>query len=221
MVVGGLKASISGYRLHEPLGERVEHFADRAAALLHLRKTENSQKKVAIIYYNKSLGGDDLMRGSPTGEFLDGPESLVRFFRRLDQRGFDVQNAPATAKELIAAILDRGRNLGPWAQGEIEAAADKPGAVLIPLSTYLKWFNTKLPESMRQEVIKYHGEPPGRLMIVTRNGQPHILISTLRMGNILLAPQPERRRENGRATAPFAGCAPAAQLPGVLLVAPG
>ncbi len=192
IVVGGLKASIAGYRLHEPIGERVERFADRAQALLRLRQTPNAQKKVAIIYYNKTLGKDDLMRGSPTGAFLNGPESLVRFLPRMKDRGFDVQNAPATAKELIALIQDRGRNLGPWAQGEVEAAADKPGAVLVPLDTYLKWFNSKIPESLRQQVIQRHGLPPGRLMVVTRNGQPHILIPTIRMGNILLTPQPER-----------------------------
>lgn len=192
IVVGGLKASIAGYRLHEPIGERVERFADRADALLKLRQTPNAQKKLAIIYYNKSLGKDDLMRGSPTGAFLNGPESLVRFLPRLKDRGFDVQNSPATAKELIAIIQDRGRNLGPWAQGEVEAAADKPGAVLVPVDTYLKWFNSKIPGSLRQQVIQRHGPAPGRLMVVTRNGKPHILIPAIRMGNILLTPQPER-----------------------------
>ena len=192
VVVGGLKASIAGSRMHEPVGERVEHFADRAAALLRLRQPPNAQKKLAIIYYNKSLGKDDLLRGSPTGAFLDGPESLIRFLPRLQARGYAVQDIPKETKELLARIQARGRNIGPWAQGELEAEADQPGAVLIPLATYLNWFNTKLSEPLRQRVIKAHGEPPGRLMVVTRNGRPHILIPALRMGNILLAPQPER-----------------------------
>ena len=89
IVVGGLKANITGFRLHEPIEERIKHFAARASAWVNLKRKANKEKKVAIIYYNKSLGKDDLMRGSPTGAFLDGPESLVQFLPVMDKAGLD------------------------------------------------------------------------------------------------------------------------------------
>lgn len=192
IVVGGLKTGISGYTLHEPIPERVNHFADRAWSWATLRTKPNAQKHIAIIYYNSTLGKDDLMRGTPTGGYLDGSESFMRFLPALQQRGYTIENAPKTNAELIDRVRERGRNIGPWAQGELETLADQESSVLIPLETYLKWFNSKLSPANREAIVKYYGPPPGRLMVVSRNGQQCIVIPTLRMGNILLAPQPER-----------------------------
>ena len=151
IVVGGLKANVTGFRLHVPIPERVQHFAKRARKWLDLKLKENSEKKVAIIYYNKSLGKDDLMRGSPTGAFLDGPESLVRFLPKMKDAGFSLENVPDSAEKLIDKIKLRGRNIGPWAKAEMEAQADQPGTVLVSLSKYKKWYEEELKESLRKE----------------------------------------------------------------------
>lgn len=116
IVVGGLKADLSGYKLHEPFPTGVEKFAQRAAAWLRLRSKPNAEKKVVLVYYNKTLGKDDLMRGSPTGAFLDGPESMVRFLPRLQERGFSVTNAPKSAEELVQRMRKEGHLLAPWMQ---------------------------------------------------------------------------------------------------------
>lgn len=192
VVVGGLHANIQGFKLHEPIPDRVEAFAARAARWATLKTKPAAAKKLAIIYYNKGLGQDDLMRGSPTGAFLDGPESLVRFLPRLQQAGYAVKPLPESAAGLIATMKQRGRNLGPWVQGDLEKLADEGSPVLIPLSTYQKWFQEKLSEAGRKAVVEHHGPPPGRLMVVQRNGEPQIVIPRLEMGNVILAPQPER-----------------------------
>jgi cobaltochelatase CobN len=192
LVVGGLKAGISGYKLHEPIPDRIEHFADRAWSWVNLRRKPEAQKRIAFIYYNSTLGKDDLMRGTPTGGFLDGPESFMRLLPELARHGYTLENAPKNTEELIHRVRDQGRNIGPWAQGEVEAEADKESSVLVPLDQYLKWFNSKLGDANRQAVIKAHGPPPGKLMVVERNGQKQIVIPTIRLGNILLAPQPVR-----------------------------
>ena len=193
IVVGGLKAGISGFRLHEPIPERIERFADRAARWYKLRSTPNSEKKIAIVYYSKSLGKDDLLRGSPTGAFLDGPESLVRLLPRLQERGYMMADLPETAPDLLERLKEHGRNIGPWAQGELDRLADHPDVELIPLDQYLQWFNTLLDEPHRQAVIEKHGPPPGKLMVVHRNDQPYIVIPIVRVGeNVILTPQPER-----------------------------
>lgn len=192
VVVGGLHANIQGFRLHEPIPDRIEAFAARAARWARLKTKPAAGKKLALIYYNKGLGQDDLVRGSPTGAFLDGPESLVRFLPRLQQAGYQVKDLPASAAELISTMKKRGRNLGPWAQGDLEKLADEGNPVLIPLSTYQRWFQEKLNEAGRKAVVEKFGPPPGRLMVVKRNGEPHLVIPRIDLGNVILTPQPER-----------------------------
>lgn len=192
VVVGGLVANLQGFRLHEPIPDRIERFADRASAWLSLRRTPHAKKKIAIVYYNKGLGKDDLLRGSPTGAFLNGPESLVRFLPRLKERGYAIDPLPANAAELIEWVRRRGRNLGPWSQGEIEELADRGAPVLIPLPKYREWFQAKLSEAARAAVVERFGPPPGRLMVVERNGVKQIVLPRIELGNVILAPQPER-----------------------------
>lgn len=199
VVVGGLQANILGFKLHDPIPDRIERFAARAARWAALHRKPNAEKKIAIIYYNKGLGQDDLMRGSPTGGFLDAPESLVRFLPRMQADGFKIEGAPGSAADLIAEMKRRGRNIGPWAQGDLEKLVDEGSPVLIPLSTYRRWFEEKLSPANQQAVIKQFGPPPGKLMVVTRNGEPQIVLPRIKMGNILLMPQPERGEKQDEA----------------------
>ncbi|RYD65353.1 MAG: cobaltochelatase subunit CobN, partial [Verrucomicrobiaceae bacterium] len=192
VVVGGLKANIQGFRLHEPIPDRIEAFAARAARWASLRRKPNAEKKIAVIYYNKSLGQDDLMRGSPTGGFLDAPESLVRFLPKLKEAGYSLENVPSSSADVIAAMKKGGRNIGPWAQGDLEKMADEGNPILIPLSTYTRWFQEKLSEENRKAVIEKFGPPPGRIMVVQRNGEPQIVLPRIELGNVILTPQPER-----------------------------
>lgn len=192
VVVGGLKANIQGFRLHEPIPDRVDAFAARAARWASLRRKPNAEKKIAVIYYNKSLGQDDLMRGSPTGGFLDAPESLVRFLPKLKEAGYSLSNVPASSADVIAAMKKGGRNIGPWAQGDLEKMADEGNPILIPLSTYTRWFQEKLSEENRKAVIEKFGPPPGRIMVVRRNGEAQIVLPRIELGNVILTPQPER-----------------------------
>lgn len=192
VVVGGLKASVQGFRVHEPIADRIERFADRTKKWLDLRAKKNADKRIAIIYYNKSLGKDDLLRGSPTGAFLDGPESLIRFLPALKAKGYAVDPLPQTAAELLGWVKAKGRNIGPWARAELDQMVVAEEPVLIPLAKYEAWFNAKLSDLGRQAVLKHHGPPPGKLMVVNYNSSPHIVLPRIELGNILLAPQPER-----------------------------
>ncbi|HEX7376167.1 MAG TPA: cobaltochelatase subunit CobN, partial [Pirellulales bacterium] len=192
MVVGGLKASVQGFRVHEPIADRIERFADRTKKWLDLRAKKNADKRIAIIYYNKSLGKDDLLRGSPTGAFLDGPKSLVRFLPELKAKGYEIAPVPQTAEELLGWVKAKGRNIGPWARAELEQLVTEGEPTLIPLAKYQAWFNAKLTEAGREAVLKHHGPPPGKLMTISYNGAPHIVLPHIELGNVLLAPQPER-----------------------------
>ncbi|MBA4191286.1 MAG: cobalt chelatase [Planctomycetaceae bacterium] len=192
VVVGGLRANVQGFKAHDPIPDRVERFADRAKQWLDLRKKANAGKKLAVVYYNKSLGKDDLLRGSPTGAFLDGPASLLRFLPRLKDAGYTLGPLPKTPEELLGWVKARGRNVGPWAQGELDAMVASGDVTMIPLTKYQQWFDTKLTEANRKAVLDRHGPAPGKLMVTRVGGQPHIVLPGIRSGNVLLTPQPER-----------------------------
>lgn len=199
VVVGALKADTRGFKLHKPIPGRAEYFARRAWSWVQLRRKPNSDKHIALIYYNKYLGQGDLMQGSPTGAFLDSPASMVRFLARLKEAGYRIDSVPQDEAELLNWMRERGRILGPWQQGEIEKLADRSDSVLIPLSRYQQWFNTKLSVANQQAVIEHFGPPPGKLMVVKRNGQPSIVLPNIRLGNVLLAPQPLRGEKQDEA----------------------
>ncbi len=192
IVVGGLKESVRGFRLHVPVPERVERFAHRAWSWGQLRRTPNPEKRLAIVYYNRTAGQDDLMRGSPTGAFLDAPRSLVRFLPRLKARGWRLTRLPRDEAELISWVRRSGRNLGPWAPEELERLADQPGVVLVSLEKFRRWMDQHLKEHHRQALEKHFGPPPGKLMVVTRNGQPHLVLPGVDLGNVWLGCLPLR-----------------------------
>ncbi|HUY87865.1 MAG TPA: cobaltochelatase subunit CobN [Pirellulales bacterium] len=199
VVVGGLKANYQGFRLHEPIADRIERSSERIARWLWLRKKPNQEKRLAIVYYNQGLGQDDLLRGSPTGAFLDGPASLAAFLPRLAAQGFRVEPMPSGPAELVDWARQRGRNIGPWAQGELETLADRGSPALVPLRKYEAWFREKLSEANQRKAMELYGPPPGKLMVVERNGEPQIVLPRMELGNIILAPQPERGEKQDEA----------------------
>ncbi|HID57194.1 TPA: cobaltochelatase subunit CobN, partial [Candidatus Poribacteria bacterium] len=193
IVTGGLVAKTSSYRVQKPIDERVRRFADRAVAWLKLQEKPNSQKRIAIIYYSKFEGGGGksaIARGSPTGAYLNAPRSIPILLRRLKEEGYILNYIP-TEEELLEMMMERGRNIGPWAKGELKDLVEKGDPILIPVERYMKWFE-KLPPENRKAVIDRFGEPPGRIMVYEKDGKRYIVIPRIDLGNVILAPQPER-----------------------------
>lgn len=179
-------------RVQRPIPERMQHFADRAASWLRLQSTPNPEKRLAIIYYNAELGGENVGQGSVSGMFLDVPHSLVGATRVLAEQGYRVE-VPESAEALIARMTATGRNYGPWAQADIDRMAQSGEAVLIAATDYVEWFESSIPEAQRLDVIARHGEAPGTLMTTSIHGLTEIVIPRVRLGeNVWLFPQPEK-----------------------------
>ncbi len=194
-IVGGMTAHLSGYRLHEPEPERISHMADRVLAWLELRRKTNAEKRIALMYYHKDLGGSDLVRGSPSGAFLDGPESLYRLLVAMKAAGYRVDPMPQDAEELLAWMFQRGRNFGVWADGDKTKLVDEGDPVLLPVSTYRKWFRA-LPAMVQEDVVSNHGAAPGLQMTWRENEKDFFLIPRIDLGGVVLLPQPARGPEN-------------------------
>lgn len=192
IVVGGLHASIPGLRMHDPVPENIDRFAARVASTLNLRRKPNSEKKVAIVFLTAGMGLSELMRGSPTGMYLDGPASVMKFLPEMKRRGYTLDNLPADTEGLMKLLRERAHNVGPWNPQQLEDLVKTGDPVLIPADQYQRWFHEKLSPENQHRMIALFGEPPGKFMVVERNGAKFIVLPRLQFGNVLLLPQPAR-----------------------------
>ncbi|WP_231934279.1 cobaltochelatase subunit CobN [Botrimarina colliarenosi] len=176
-----------------PIAERIDHLTDRAVAWMRLATLPNAEKKIAFVYYDREMGKAELMRGSATGMFMNGPRSLVNVLQRMRDRGYALSDVPADEDELIGWMQERGRQIGVWAPGVLDQLARSGDAVLVPLDQYRAWFEARVPEPLRQQVIARWGEPPGDFLVWKNDaGEPFLVIPRIDLGGVTLLPQPLR-----------------------------
>lgn len=176
----------------QPVAERVQHVVDRAAAHMRLQQLPAAQKKVAIIYYDRSMGKSELMRGTASGMFLNAPRSLMHVLKRMAEEGYALTALPASEEDLLARMKDHGRQVGVWSPENVQALAESGKAVLIPAETYRRWFEEKIPREQREKLIQQWGPPPGNFMVYRRGASTNIVIPRVDLGHVILLPQPLR-----------------------------
>ncbi len=175
-----------------PIPERIEHLVSRTVAWMKLARTPNSKKKIAMVYYDREMGKAELMRGSATGMFMNGPRSLVKVLSQMQKASYSMARVPADEDELVGWMMRRGRQIGIWAPGVLDRLARSGNAVLIPEETYRKWFETKVPEKQRESLIQRWGPPPGKFLVWENDKDKFIVIPRIDLGNVILLPQPLR-----------------------------
>jgi cobaltochelatase CobN len=172
--------------LYEPIEDQMVWLAERALSWAGLRKTPNSEKKVAIIYYNHGGGKDNL-----GATYINVPRSLQEILDGLNESGYMVEWTIPAERDLVDLMAHQGTNVGTWAPGELEKMVAAGNATLIPEEEYLAWFETIDPERQR-EVIERWGPPPGEIMVYENESGKYLVIPKLNFGNVILAPQPTR-----------------------------
>ncbi len=162
------------YIENHPIPERLARLTARVKAWVRLQDKPNREKKVALIYYNYPPGKNNI--GASYLNVL--PESLWEIFLHLDSLGYETGRQAAqergvllSKEQLFNDIMQFGRNLGTYAQGELAellrqgdkvfhpgsgGPAYNRGPVLLPLVTYKKWFE-QLPAAFRESVLKSWG----------------------------------------------------------------
>ncbi|MEZ6045253.1 MAG: cobaltochelatase subunit CobN [Planctomycetaceae bacterium] len=192
-VGAGTKAGGGSPEAFIPISDRIEHLVNRSLAWVNLRHKSNDEKKIAIFYYNREMGKAELMRGSATGMFMNGPRSLVGVLQRMKESGYTLNPLPADEDELVSWMQKQGQQIGLWAPGNLDRLARSGDAVLIPAETYQKWFEEKVPAHQQDELIKRWGLPPGRILVWENEEQKkYIVIPRIPLGNSILLPQPLR-----------------------------
>ena len=183
------KATGLTYIETRPIAERVERLTARVKRWLALQQKPNSEKQIALIYYNYPPGKQNI--GAAYLNVM--PDSLHGILSRLKHEGYSTGSDDLSKEKLFEEVHAFGRNIGNWAPAEIDRLARSGRAVLIPVQVYKSWF-MELPDSFRKAVIKNWGEPDeSRIMTWTdQKGKKFLLLPGVRYGKILFTPQPSR-----------------------------
>ncbi len=170
-------------RLYGVERRQLEFLTSRVAAWIRLRHLKNSQKRVAIIYYNHSPGKHNI-----GASYLNVFRSLRVILERMREEGYRVLGPSFSEEEIKRLILLSGRNVGAWAPGELDELIKKGHVVMLPVAAYLEWYR-ELPESFRRAVEAQWG-PPDACKIMCVDGR--IVLPAVKLGNVVIAPQPQR-----------------------------
>jgi cobaltochelatase CobN len=189
VVSGEVKDNVTEVYLKAPITEQVEWLVDRTQSWIKLRHCSNADKKVALVYYHHASGKDEVGVMDEGG--LDTHASLINALEALKAEGYDTGDNIPDVEELMDLMQSQGKNIGVWAPGELDKMVEDGNVTLIPESVYMGWFNG-LSEDKRNEVVERWGEPPGEIMVYENETGKYLVIPNIRLGNILLAPQPMR-----------------------------
>ena len=174
-------APVYHYRL---MKETAGLIVPRLRNWIRLKTRNNSEKKIAILYYNHAQGKQNI-----GASYLNVFRSLDVIIRNLKQDGYSIpDDLELSESDIQAQILKSGRNIGSWAPGELDRLLESGQVTRVPITLYKEWFR-ELPETFRLKVIEQWGEPEQSDFMI-RDG--HIIIPTVQAGNLVMLPEPAR-----------------------------
>ena len=170
-----------------PIPERVRMAVRRGLRYAALGSKSNRDKRVAIVFYNYPAG-----KANIGASYLNVPESLATILRRLAEDGYDVGDSPTTGTAVLDELLEKSRNVGGYAPGELETLVSGGTTVQVGMADYNRWLDEFSP-TLRQKVLDDWGPPESsKLMMVRGTDGPSFVIPAVQYGNIALLPQPAR-----------------------------
>jgi cobaltochelatase CobN len=170
-----------------PIESRVPVAVERALRYAELRRKANAEKRLAVMYYNYPPG-----KANIGASYLNVAESLAFILQRLAREGYDLGAADLTADRILEDVTTKGRNVGSYAPGELDAMIAAGSAIRVNMADYQKWLDGYAP-GLRGKILKDWGAPEKTtLMTVSDANGPAIIIPIVRYGNVVLLPQPAR-----------------------------
>lgn len=191
-VVAGTNSSLGGADAFIPIPDRVQHLVQRSITLAKLASIPISQKKIAVVYYDREMGKGELMRGSSTGMHMNAPRSLLNVLVAMEKHGYRLQDVPSTESELLDLMMNRGRQVGVWAPAELDRLVRSGSPILVPTEQYELWLRQKVPADRIKQLEEKWGPAPGNFMVWEDKGKKFIVIPRISLGNVILLPQPLR-----------------------------
>jgi len=140
----GASGSEGLYVAHE---ERIERVAGIAARLAALRRTSNSERRVAFVLTNSAAKASQV--GGAVG--LDTPASLLTTLHAMRSRRYKISALPETSDELMQCLLERGAY-------DDRYPLDPNHAERFSKAVYHKLF-LAFPEKTRRRMEDFWGQP--------------------------------------------------------------
>ncbi|UGV40790.1 cobaltochelatase subunit CobN [Methanococcoides orientis] len=197
-IVLGHQEKISwGVYEYVPNAAQIDWMANRSIEWAELKRSDDGDKKVAVIYYNYPPGKDSI-----GASYLDSMASIMNLLDKMNESGYYLTDTPENTTDLLDKVKKQGINVGSWAPGVLDEMVENRtewGVQLIPVETYHQWFEQEIPENLRTQVINEWGEPWSEdftedkmFMIWENESGRYIVIPTVQCGNVWLMPQPAR-----------------------------
>lgn len=167
----------------QPIASRVQIAVARGLRYAALRSKANASKRVAVLYYNYPPG-----KANIGASYLNVSESLSQILQRLRREGYDVGSADLSAKQVLADITAKARNVGGYAPGELKELIAGGDVERVSLEEYSRWLKS-FPPALRDKIIKDWGAPAQSKLM---SSDAAFVIPRVRYGNVILMPQPAR-----------------------------
>ena len=161
-----------------PVKERVHRMVSKARKWANLRRKENSEKRIAIIFHNYPPRNSNI--GSAVG--LDSIESVRRLLKAMQERGYKVESIPVDTKEFIEELTRNATNDRSLLTEKQISEAKK-----LTSKEYQDFFNS-FEDKIQKQMTKDWGEAPGSVMDYDGN----ILVPGTMNGNVFVTVQPPR-----------------------------
>ena len=170
------------FYINEAVAENLERLIPRLHNWVNLQRKNNSDKKVAILFYNHHQGKQNI-----GASYLNVFRSLKEIIYAMHDDGYTT-GKPLTEEKIKKMILASARNIGSWAPGELDRMLNSGEVVRLSVMEYKKWFG-KLPEDFQEKVVRQWGSVEESTIMI-KDG--NFIIPAVRLGNIILLPEPSR-----------------------------
>ena len=161
-----------------PIPERITQMIKKAKKWAILRRKENADKKIAIIFHNYPPKNSNI--GSGVG--LDTVESVRRLLANMQERGYRVDFIPKDTKEFITILTSHATNdRSMLSAKQLEESNKIDGAV------YGEFYRT-FEEKVQAQLEKDWGKAPGSVMEYSGK----LMIPGTMDGNVFITVQPPR-----------------------------
>lgn len=162
----------------EPIDYQLEHLVNKALNYATLKHKPNADKRMTVMVWGSIDVG---------ASFLNIPDSLRSISARLNVEGYGVDQVDSDYyTDRIKPILEPF-----YREFELDQLIKDDLAELMPVDSYLAWFNT-LPTSVTEPINDYWGQADKGFMVVERKGERFFVIPRIRNGNLLVMRQPPR-----------------------------
>ncbi len=165
-----------------PMPEQMRLLVGKAINLARLQTKPAAEKRVALLFWNHPPGEKN--QGASN---MNVPRSIEHLVERLRAEGYAFD--AVTEQEMIAAVA---RMLRPaYRHGGLPELMRTPHWAFLPLADYRHWY-AALPAAVRADVEKRWGAPEKSAWVARKDGVPGFVIPRLRLGNLVVMPQPSR-----------------------------